>query len=127
MDFDTGKPIWVQLVDEFTRRIATGEWTTGQKVPSVRDLAAELGVNPNTVQRALGELERSRLAVAERTSGRFVTTDTALVQQARLDQVAAAADAYITQATGLQLSLAAASALVADRWPTDHDPRQEER
>lgn len=128
MHFDPTKPIWLQLVDEFTRRIATAAWPPGHRVPSVRDLAAELGVNPNTVQRALAELERERLAVAERTAGRFVTTDTDLVQRARLSLVAAAADAFITQATGLQLSHGAASELIAERWPTPTTtPPKEER
>lgn len=116
MDFDPGQPIWLQLVREFTRRIATGDWPAGHRVPSVRDLAAELGVNPNTVQRALAELDRTRLAVAERTAGRFVTTDTALIATAQLGSAQAAADAYVAQARGLRLDQDAALALVARRW-----------
>lgn len=116
MDFDPGQPIWLQLVTEFTRRIATGAWPPGGRVPSVRELAGELGVNPNTVQRSLAELERSRLAVAERTSGRFVTTDTGLIESARGVLAQAAADAFIRQARGLSLPLADATRLLADRW-----------
>lgn len=130
MDFDPGQPIWLQLVREFTRRIATGEWRAGQRVPSVRDLAAELGVNPNTVQRALAELERTRLAVAERTAGRFVTTDTTLIAEAQLGLAQTAADAYIAAARGLRLDHEAALELLARRWrldsPTDaFTPTQE--
>lgn len=116
MEFDRGQPIWLQLVREFTRRIATGAWPAGERVPSVRDLAGELGVNPNTVQRALAELERTRLAVAERTSGRFVTTDSDLIAQAQLGLAQAAADAFIAAAHGLQLRQEAALSLVAERW-----------
>ncbi|MGC3955746.1 MAG: GntR family transcriptional regulator [Propionicimonas sp.] len=101
---------------EFTRRIATGEWTAGQRMPSVRDLAAELGVNPNTVQRALAELERKRLAVAERTAGRFVTTDAALIAEAQFGLAQAAADTYIAAARGLRLDQEAALELLAQRW-----------
>lgn len=119
MDFHAGQPIWLQLVREFTRRIATGEWPGGHRVPSVRDLAGELGVNPNTVQRALAELERARLAVAERTAGRFVTTDDALISDAQLGLAQAAADAYITQARGLRLTPDAALALISQRWRAD--------
>ena len=130
MDFDPGQPIWLQLVREFTRRIATGDWPAGHRVPSVRDLAAELGVNPNTVQRALAELERTRLAVAERTAGRFVTTDAALIADAQLGSAQAAADAYVAQARGLRLDQDAALALVARRWhlgsPTDPSTITEE-
>ncbi len=116
MEFDRGQPIWLQLVREFTRRIATGAWPAGERVPSVRDLGGELGVNPNTVQRALAELERTRLAVAERTSGRFVTTDADLIAQAQLGLAQAAADAFIAAAHGLQLRQEAALSLVAERW-----------
>ncbi|MDU5269543.1 MAG: GntR family transcriptional regulator, partial [Varibaculum cambriense] len=66
---------WSQLRDEFSRRITTGSWPPGSKIPSVRDLAQMVGANPNTVQRALSELEREGLAVSERTAGRFVTQD----------------------------------------------------
>lgn len=132
MDFDPGRPIWLQLVGEFTRRIATGEWAAGHRVPSVRDLAAELAVNPNTVQRALAELERTQLAVAERTAGRFVTTDTALIAQAQLSSAQSAADAYITAAQGLRLDADAALELIARRWrpgasTTASTPTQEHR
>lgn len=119
MDFDSGQPIWHQLVREFTRRIATGAWPAGERVPSVRDLAAELGVNPNTVQRALAELERTRLAVAERTAGRFVTTDTTLIADARLGLARAATDTYVAAARGLQLDQEAVLDLVARRWQPD--------
>ncbi|MFT3876959.1 MAG: GntR family transcriptional regulator [Propioniciclava sp.] len=131
MDFDAGQPIWLQLVREFTRLIATGDWPAGQRVPSVRELAAELGVNPNTVQRALAELERTRLAVAERTAGRFVTTDTTLITDAQLGLAQAAADAYITQAHGLRLTQDAAVTLIAQRWNLGTDnptaPTKEDR
>lgn len=123
MDFDPGQPIWLQLVREFTRRIATAEWAAGQRMPSVRDLAAELGVNPNTVQRALAELERDRLAVAERTAGRFVTTDAALITQAQLGLAQAAADTYITAARGLRLDQDTAVGLLAQRWQLDSPDR----
>lgn len=123
MDFDTSTPIWLQLVAEFTRRIATGAWPPGGKVPSVRELAAECGVNPNTVQRALAELERDHLAVAERTAGRFVTTDTDRVQTARLSLAAAAADAFVATARGLHLSPDAARTLLTDRWDAPRTPK----
>ncbi len=129
MDFDPGQPIWLQLVREFTRRIATGAWPAGERVPSVRDLAGELGVNPNTVQRALAELERTRLAVAERTAGRFVTTNAELITQAQLGLARAAADTFIAAAHGLQLLPEAALNLVAERWqlsPTDASTPNEE-
>jgi GntR family transcriptional regulator len=75
IDFDSGQPIYLQLVRYFSIRIVCGEWTLGARVMSVRDLAIEYGVNPNTVQKALSELERQGLVYSERTSGRYITQD----------------------------------------------------
>ena len=77
------RPIWVQLIEQLTRRIVSGEYPPGARVPSVRDLAAEAGVNPNTMQRALSGLEERGLLVAQRSIGRFVTQDAALIVQMR--------------------------------------------
>lgn len=113
---DTTQPIWLQLVREFARRIATGEWPAGSRIPSVRELASELGVNPNTVQRALAELERDGLAYSERTSGRFVTTDEERVRTARMSLAEAAAVTYAQQAHGLGLTATEAQALIGEQW-----------
>ena len=77
------RPIWVQLIEQLTRRIVSGEYLPGARVPSVRDLAAEAGVNPNTMQRALSGLEERGLLVAQRNIGRFVTQDAALIVRMR--------------------------------------------
>ena len=69
MDFDASRPIWLQLREEFTRRIVIGRWAPGKQIPGVRELAVELGVNPNTVQRTLAELERDGLCRSERAVG----------------------------------------------------------
>ena len=74
-EFLDGAPIYTQIVDQMTMRIASGTYAPGEKLPSVRDLAMDAGVNPNTMQRALAELERQELVFTERTSGRFVTKD----------------------------------------------------
>ena len=77
------RPIWVQLIEQLTRRIVSGEYPPGARVPSVRDLAAEAGVNPNAMQRALSGLEERGLLVAQRSIGRFVTQDAALIVRMR--------------------------------------------
>lgn len=73
--FKEGSPIYQQIVQTMKIRIANGTYPPGSKIPAVRDLALEAGVNPNTMQRALAELERESLVKSERTSGRFVTQD----------------------------------------------------
>ncbi|MBE6041176.1 MAG: GntR family transcriptional regulator [Clostridiales bacterium] len=74
-NFTEGIPIYTQIVDEITMRIAGGSYSPGDKLPSVRELAIDAGVNPNTMQKALAELERRELVHSERTSGRYVTED----------------------------------------------------
>ena len=74
-NFKNGIPIYSQIIDEMTMRIASGAYAPGDKLPSVRDMATEVGVNPNTMQKALSELERKGLVYTERTSGRFITKD----------------------------------------------------
>jgi len=118
MDFDEGRPIWLQLVDEFSRRIASGQWAPGGRVDSVRDLASEFGVNPNTVQRALNQLDESGLTTTERTVGRFVTTDPARVAVHRTRQAEQLVDTLIEALTGLGLTADEATALLRTRWNT---------
>ena len=80
-------PIYLQIIAEIKRRIVANEWRPGERVPPVRELAQSFGVNPNTMQGALSELERYNLLHAERTSGRFVTNDGDLINTVR-DQMA---------------------------------------
>ncbi|WP_296115227.1 GntR family transcriptional regulator [uncultured Anaerococcus sp.] len=75
MDFDNNRPIYIQLVEDFKIKISTGDWQAGSKIDSVRSLATTYKVNPNTIQRALTELEREGLCESQRTIGRFVTED----------------------------------------------------
>jgi len=77
------RPIWVQLCEQLRRRIVSGRYPPGTKLPSVRELAAEAGVNPNTMQRALTQLESDGLALTNRTAGRIVTDDIIAIETIR--------------------------------------------
>ena len=81
--FRSDLPIYTQLIDQLKQDIASGALPPGERLPSVRDMAAELSVNPNTVQRALQELERAGLIYTQRTNGRFVTEDTASIRRCK--------------------------------------------
>lgn len=81
--FDGNAPIYTQLVDQMKLGIVSGEWIPGQRIPAVRELAVDAGVNPNTMQRALQELERQGLMFSQRTSGRFVTEDREMIEDAK--------------------------------------------
>ena len=80
-NFKNGIPIYAQIVDEMTMRIASGAYAPGEKIPAVREFAMEAGVNPNTMQKALSELERRGLLYSERTSGRFVTKEEKVLKE----------------------------------------------
>lgn len=116
MDLDDSRPIWVQLADDFRHRIVSGQWPLGSKVPSVRELAAGTGVNPNTVQRALGALDGEGLTATERTAGRFVTTRASVIDSVRRGLASGATDAYIDTLTAIGMDLDQTTALVAERW-----------
>ena len=75
--YDTNVPIYLQLIEKIQRMIVTGEWRAGERIPAVRELALAFGVNPNTMQRALAELERDGLLFSERTTGRYIGCATA--------------------------------------------------
>ena len=77
------RPIWIQLVDQLTLRIVSGIYASGAAVPTVRALASEASVNPNTMQRALAELESRGLVETRRTAGRMVTEDLSLIHSVR--------------------------------------------
>lgn len=76
-------PIYMQIMDKIRAAIVSGELKAGEKIATVRELAEDFGVNPNTMQRALSELEREGLLVSERTAGRFVTKDTGIIDAVR--------------------------------------------
>lgn len=78
---DSDRPIFLQLVERIQMDIISGRYKSGDKLPSVRDLAAEAAVNPNTMQKAFSELERTGLVYSQRTSGRFITEDKKMIEE----------------------------------------------
>ncbi|MGI6706161.1 MAG: GntR family transcriptional regulator [Clostridia bacterium] len=82
-ELKSDRPIYTQLIEQIELRICSGIYPRGSKLPSVRDLAREASVNPNTMQRALAKLEEDGLLYTVRTSGRFVTEDIERIKEAR--------------------------------------------
>ena len=81
--FTADAPIYLQIVEKMKQMIVSGKYKCGEQLPTVRELASEAGVNPNTVQRALSELENTGLVYSNRTSGRFITEDESLVTEVK--------------------------------------------
>lgn len=80
-NLDNDRPIYLQLMEKIQQDIIAGVYHPGDRLPSVRELAMDAAVNPNTMQKALSELERNGLVYSKRTSGRFITEDKTMLQQ----------------------------------------------
>ena len=85
-EISSERSVYLQVVDIIKQKIMSGEYQPGQRLPSVRELATDAAVNPNTMQRALSELEREGLLYTQRTSGRFVSEDGGLIDGLRLSE-----------------------------------------
>lgn len=96
LTFSGDKPIYVQIIDIVLTRILNGEYPASSKIPTVRDLAAELQVNPNTLQRAFSELEKMQIINVQRTNGRFVTSNTQLIEELKEKQAFILTDTYLS-------------------------------
>lgn len=80
-NIDSERPVYIQLIEQIQAGIISGHYSLGDKLPSVRELAAQAGVNPNTMQRALAELEQTGLIYTHRTSGRYITSDVEMIRK----------------------------------------------
>ncbi len=111
---DSNAPIYLQLQQELEQRIVTGQYAPGSQLPGVRVLAQEAAVNPNTMQKALQELEREGLVFAQRTSGRFVTEDKEMIHKHRLRLATQQAILFLEGMKKLGISKEDALALIAN-------------
>ena len=93
-DIRADRPVYLQLVEHLQTAVVTGEYPPGSRIPPVRELAGQAGVNPNTMQRALTELEREGLLLSERTQGRYVASDAKAIGELRKDIARQAADSF---------------------------------
>ena len=89
--FSCDRPVYQQIVEQIKGAILSGEFKPGQRIPSVRDLALQAGVNPNTMQRALQALEYEQILITAGTNGRFVTEELSILDQFKIAQINALA------------------------------------
>lgn len=116
--FDASRPIYAQLVERLKARILAGTYPPGGHLDSVRDLAAAAGVNPNTMQRTLAQLESEGLVRTERTSGRYVTEDTNLIEQLRAAAAHDIAADFLKKMRSIGYTPEKAAALL-EHWDTE--------
>ena len=113
-DLDNGRPIYAQLVERLQMQIVSGIYRPGDKLPSVRELAAAAAVNPNTMQKAFAELEKGGLIITQGTNGRIVTEEERLIQDSRRRLARRHADDYFGRMEGLGFTRAQAMAFLQE-------------
>ncbi len=113
-ELNNEKPIYVQLMDYIMLSIISGRYSAGDKLPPVRELAQMASVNPNTMQKALSELENTGLIFSNRTSGRFVTDDTDLINRCRKNLAAEYCNDFFEKLKSLGLTQDEINALIDD-------------
>ena len=94
---DSDRPIFLQIVERIQTDIVSGRYPPGDKLPYVRALAAEASVNPNTMQKAFAELERTGLVYSRRTSGRFITEDCHMIEQLKTSLATEKMEEFLAQ------------------------------
>ena len=99
------RPVYSQLIEQIQQKIICGEYQLGSKLPSVRDMATEAGVNPNTMQKALSELEKTGLLYSQRTSGRYITENEEIVMKMRESLAKERVLEFLNQMSNLGFSL----------------------
>lgn len=103
-EFDDNRPIYKQLVEQLKIAIITNTYKLGEKLPSVRDYAIILKVNPNTINRALLELEEDKLIITKRTSGKFVTEDKKIIEKIQKELAKETIEKFISDMEKLNIS-----------------------
>lgn len=124
IDFSTSTPIYLQIIEEFKRQIVTGQLQPGDKVPSQRDLAAQVKVNANTVQRAYREMEILGLVETLRGQGTFVCQNQGVVEETRKEMLTNLVDEFVRAVQALGLSEEATLDVVKTRF-SEIDSKEE--
>lgn len=108
------RPIFSQIMDIISQNIISGKYPPGEKLPSVRDLAAQAAVNPNTMQKALSELEKTGLVFAKRTSGRYITEDIAMIKELKSHMAQEKIQEFLASMENLGISKEETAALLKE-------------
>jgi DNA-binding transcriptional regulator YhcF (GntR family) len=113
--FTPDRPIYLQMQEQLKLSIVSGARPPGEKLPTVRDLALEAAVNPNTVQKALMELEREGLVYAQRTSGRFVTEETKVIIEKKNEIAISLVDAFLEKMAAIGYTIKDTAELIEEK------------
>ena len=114
--FSSTKPVYIQIAERIITSVISGEYKSGEQIPSVRQLALEAAVNPNTVQHAFSELESEGIIVSRGTLGRFVTEDTAIIENCRQKQAEQTVDNFIEKIKTLSVGKDEIITMIGEKW-----------
>ncbi|MCM3042400.1 GntR family transcriptional regulator [Paenibacillus motobuensis] len=114
IEFDNNLPIYLQIMNFIKKEIVTGKLKAGDKIPSVRELAAELQINPNTIQRTFQELEREEVVETRRGLGRYVTSEEAKIMTIKKEMAGDLLDNFINGMQELGFSNKDIASIVAE-------------
>lgn len=118
-NFSNDRPVYIQIMDEIKLRIVSGRYKPGERIPSVRDLAEEARVNPNTMQKALAEIERDGYIISLRTSGKYVTDNTALINELKISRAENLVEGFAREITKMGISINDAVSLLQHYCETE--------
>ncbi|MDO5301573.1 MAG: GntR family transcriptional regulator [Tissierellia bacterium] len=116
MNFTSDGPIYLQIVDAFEDAIASGRWAPGDRLDAVRTLAKDYGVNPNTMQKALSELDQRGLTASDRTRGRFVTQEEEVISALRRKKFMELSRSWVQLAQNYHLSWKDSLEILQELW-----------
>jgi DNA-binding transcriptional regulator YhcF (GntR family) len=114
--FSSTKPVYIQIAERIITSVISGEYKSGEQIPSVRQLALEAAVNPNTAQHAFSELESEGIIVSRGTLGRFVTEDTAIIENCRQKQAEQTVDNFIEKIKTLSVGKDEIITMIGEKW-----------
>lgn len=118
--FSNDKPIYSQIIEQIKQQIVSGGFSPGDKLPSVRELAQTACVNPNTMQKAMSELEKDGLLYTMRSSGRFITNDAELIKKVRNELAEGEIESFTNKMARLGFSVSETISLISEKQGGDN-------
>ncbi|WP_087974435.1 GntR family transcriptional regulator [Oceanobacillus rekensis] len=116
VSFNKREPVYVQVVQHFKEQIATGNFEPGQEIPSRRELANQLKINPNTAQRSYKEMEEEGLIYTEGNSPSKITSDEKVIKAVREELISQAVDSFVTSIRKVNVPIDELIGLIKEKY-----------
>lgn len=116
MKYENDRPIYLQVIEDISRKVIQGELTLGDKLPSVRELALQYQINPNTASRVYKEMESQGLCYTKRGMGTFITEDSGMIKTLQTEMAETCLDAFLQGMQALGINLEEMIQLLRERY-----------